>query len=492
MPLIPSLPAGGPTAPASTGNRAVARSGDQDTAQPGSFGEAMARSREAGRETTVDAVIRPAISKATRRPADAEKSAVQDSASPMAALLVNPLGNQLDAMVKASAASAATSLDTATATATATAIATTSTATATTSTAAATSLSGGAAVAGLDGNPGTPAAPGLSQPLLTRPASLGDAPAMLADSNAQAAFASGLAALASTSADSAPAHAQETASRKVVPRSADPGDQAALAPVLAVNVSKAADPVPALTRDTATGLAMPVAADPPAVTALAGAANAGPRDTSSGQGEEGAKSQAALLEGRAGSPLQAADITNFADGSVVALTAAPAPQQPGSAFAPSVPASTVSGTLLPDVGSSEWGKALSQQVIRLSTGEGQMAELQLNPPGLGPLKVMLSLSDQQMQAAFVSAHSSVRAAVETALPQLRALLAESGISLGQTSVGAETQPQTAFASGQGSFSRQSPRQYYPGKDAGMADVLFDQPAAVMRRPGQGLRIDTYA
>ena len=316
---------------------------------------------------------------------------------------------------------------------------------------------------------------------------------MLADNNAQTALASGLAAIASTSADSAPAHFQETASRKLVPRSADPGDQTALAPVLAVNVSKAADPVPALARETSSGIAtMPMAADPPAVTALAGAANAGLRDTSSGQGNEGAKSQAAKLDGPAGSPLQAADITNFADGSVVALPAAAAPQQPGSAFAPSVSASTVSGILLPEVGSNEWGKALSQQVLHLSTGEGQIAELQLNPPGLGPLKVTLSVIDQQMQAAFVSAHSSVRSAVETALPQLRALLAESGISLGQTSVGTESQPQTAFASGQGGFARQSPRQDYPGSDAGMADLMSDQPAAVKQRPGQGLRIDTYA
>ena len=145
------------------------------------------------------------------------------------------------------------------------------------------------------------------------------------------------------------------------------------------------------------------------------------------------------------------------------------------------------------MGSSEWGKALGQQVIHLSAADRQVAELQLNPPGLGPLKVTLSMNDQQMQAAFVSAHSSVRAAVEAALPQLRALLAESGISLGQTSVGAESQPQTAFANGQGDSGGASTRASYRGREADKAALLFAvQPAAAQRRSGQGLRIDTYA
>ncbi|MFC5476000.1 flagellar hook-length control protein FliK, partial [Paraherbaspirillum soli] len=47
-----------------------------------------------------------------------------------------------------------------------------------------------------------------------------------------------------------------------------------------------------------------------------------------------------------------------------------------------------------------------------------------------------------------SAHQSVRDAVEAALPQLRSTLADSGISLGNTSVSADTQQQqqqSAFA-----------------------------------------------
>ena len=168
---------------------------------------------------------------------------------------------------------------------------------------------------------------------------------------------------------------------------------------------------------------------------------------------------------------------------------------PGPAIVSSTPAPEAASTasLAPEVGSSEWGKALGQQVIHMGQAGHQVAELQLNPPGLGPLKVTLSMSDQQMQAAFVSAHSSVRAAVEAALPQLRVLLAESGISLGQTSVGAESQSQTAFANAQGDASGDSHRASYRGREADKAALLLAvQPAAAQRRSGQGLRIDTYA
>lgn len=95
------------------------------------------------------------------------------------------------------------------------------------------------------------------------------------------------------------------------------------------------------------------------------------------------------------------------------------------------------GVLSPRVGDSDWSQALSQQVVRLTTQGNHTAELQLNPPDLGPLKIVLNVADDRAQAQFVTSHASVRAAIEAALPQLRNALADSGIQLGQTSVGAE-------------------------------------------------------
>ena len=436
MPSILSSAVAAPP-PASPGSRAPVRSGDQDSGQPGSFSEAMSRSREAGQEKAMEPAARPAPAKAVRRPADAEKAPAQDTVNPMAALLAVPLESRL------SATATATGIGTDTGTA----IGTAATAT------AAAAMPGGAAAAGPTGNPALPADSGLGGLLAAAaPGGLAIASGIVVDTNAQAALAPGLAAVA----------------------------------------PKGADLAPAQTRDTAAGNGMPLAADPRAVTAQADTAGAGLPDPSSGQGDDGASSTGAAIDGQIDPLPEATGTTTFVGTGALAPPAGAALQQPGGPAAPNAPAPVESALLAPDVGSSEWGKALGQQVIHLSAADSQVAELQLNPPGLGPLKVTLSMNDQQMQAAFVSAHLSVRTAVEAALPQLRALLLESDISLGQTSVGAESQPQTAFANGQGDSGGQSPRPGYRARDADTAALFSAQPAAFQRRPGQGLRIDTYA
>jgi flagellar hook-length control protein FliK len=63
------------------------------------------------------------------------------------------------------------------------------------------------------------------------------------------------------------------------------------------------------------------------------------------------------------------------------------------------------------------------------------AEIRLTPAELGPLRVQISVDDGQANVAF-QAHSAVtREAIEQALPRLREMLAESGLSLGQADVG---------------------------------------------------------
>jgi flagellar hook-length control protein FliK len=68
----------------------------------------------------------------------------------------------------------------------------------------------------------------------------------------------------------------------------------------------------------------------------------------------------------------------------------------------------------------------------------QVAELHLNPPELGPLQITLTLSNDQASAQFVSQHAAVREAIETAMPRLREMLAEGGITLGNANVSAES------------------------------------------------------
>jgi len=256
--------------------------------------------------------------------------------------------------------------------------------------------------------------------------------------------------------------------------------------------AKAADRTLVQSRDAAASNGMAVGADPCASTALADAVGARVSDLPSGPGRQALNMAGAPVREEAELALDLSAAPPAAGTVHWALPADAAPQQPGGMPAPDAPTPMASALVLPDVGSSEWGKALGQQVLHLGTAGQQVAELQLNPPGLGPLKVTLSLNDHQMQAAFVSAHSSVLTAVEAALPQLRALLAESGISLGHTSVGAESQAQTAFSNGQGNSGSQPPYAAPRGSDADTTALFPAPPVALQLRSLQGLGIDTYA
>jgi len=86
----------------------------------------------------------------------------------------------------------------------------------------------------------------------------------------------------------------------------------------------------------------------------------------------------------------------------------------------------------------QWGADLGRQLVALgqsADGQRHTAELRLDPPDLGPLRVSLQISDGIAQASFVSPHAAVRHAIESAMPQLQQSLAQAGISLGQASVG---------------------------------------------------------
>lgn len=152
-------------------------------------------------------------------------------------------------------------------------------------------------------------------------------------------------------------------------------------------------------------------------------------------------------------------------------------------------------TLSPPVGSAEWGPALGHQMLRMSAGGQQVAELNLNPAGLGPLKITLSVGDNQAQAMFVSSHESVRKAVEAALPQLRSTLAEQGISLGQTSVGAESRPWA----GAGGFGQQQEQQRQPASANGASYPRAARNEATVAplparapAPSRNTGVDTFA
>lgn len=112
-------------------------------------------------------------------------------------------------------------------------------------------------------------------------------------------------------------------------------------------------------------------------------------------------------------------------------------------------------TISAPVGSSAWPAEFAQKVNWVSTQQNQVAELHLNPPDLGPMTVVLSVSDNQATAVFSSPHSAVRDAIENAMPRLRESMAENGISLGNTSVNDQAPRDNQAAADQRSGSSRS-------------------------------------
>jgi flagellar hook-length control protein FliK len=70
----------------------------------------------------------------------------------------------------------------------------------------------------------------------------------------------------------------------------------------------------------------------------------------------------------------------------------------------------------------------------MAAGGLQSATLTLNPPDLGPLQVVLSVSNDQASVSFTSNQAEVRQALEAAMPKLRDMMSEAGLSLGNANV----------------------------------------------------------
>src|SRR5699024_3565802 len=158
-------------------------------------------------------------------------------------------------------------------------------------------------------------------------------------------------------------------------------------------------------------------------------------------------------------------------------------------------ASLKTATLDRPFGSPQWANNLSQQfssIVRHTGSGNHTAELRLDPPHLGPLRITINLNDSVVQAVFSSAHANVRSAVEQALPQLQQQLEQEGLSLGQTSVGEHSQ---------GSQQSDHPDQ---AQSSGAATLVADQPdsdnthtmtasaSPVTHRPAADALVDTFA
>jgi flagellar hook-length control protein FliK len=218
-----------------------------------------------------------------------------------------------------------------------------------------------------------------------------------------------------------------------------------------------------------------------------------------GNADFGAALAGAAIKGELKPQLNAADMvlqqardaalqaSTQADASPVAVAAA----QPAMLEAAQAAAAAGEG-LSARVGSQQWENQVGQKIVYMVGSEEQTASLTLNPPDLGPLQVVLSVSNDQTSVTFSSNQEEVRHALEDALPRLREMMSESGIALGNASVNAGMpdgrQQEQAAQSGRG-FGRGNGRNSDPV--GGVADSAARPVTRTVSIGDRGM-VDTFA
>lgn len=114
---------------------------------------------------------------------------------------------------------------------------------------------------------------------------------------------------------------------------------------------------------------------------------------------------------------------------------------------------------------SEWPRQMTEQVSIMVKGGLQQAEIKLNPAHLGPLEVRLNVSDDKANISFVTHHAPVRDAIDSAMPRLRDMLEEQGLSLVDVDVSTQSEQQQA---------NDDEQQVQQGLDANVSDADADE------------------
>lgn len=133
-----------------------------------------------------------------------------------------------------------------------------------------------------------------------------------------------------------------------------------------------------------------------------------------------------------------------------------------------------------------WRDAFADKVTWVANARQPAAELQINPPQLGPVEIRISMNADQANLSFFSPHAAVREAIQASLPRLTDAFAASGLTLGNVLVGAESQ------SGQQPGEREAASRFTgaPREDFSAPETAK---AVTWLQPGGSLgRIDLFA
>lgn len=125
--------------------------------------------------------------------------------------------------------------------------------------------------------------------------------------------------------------------------------------------------------------------------------------------------------------------SSFAPTLVAAAEALRAPSRTDAP--PPAPPPADAPTLAAEPGTEAFREGFSERVTILARGGRTQAELTLHPADLGPIEVKIRVEDGAATFQFEAPHPETRRAIEDSLPRLAEMLAQNGISLGETQVG---------------------------------------------------------
>ena len=119
------------------------------------------------------------------------------------------------------------------------------------------------------------------------------------------------------------------------------------------------------------------------------------------------------------------------------LSQAPTPL---ASSASGTPAAQAQAPIDIPVRDTAWSGVLGERVLVMANNQLQNAEIRLTPAELGPLRVQVAVEDGAANVTFHAQHAITREAIEQALPRLRELFAENGLTLNQADVGEQAGP----------------------------------------------------
>jgi flagellar hook-length control protein FliK len=137
-------------------------------------------------------------------------------------------------------------------------------------------------------------------------------------------------------------------------------------------------------------------------------------------------------------------------------------------------------TIMPYPGKEGWNQAIGQRVLWMVGNGQQSATLNLNPPELGPLQIVINVHNDKADTTFLSDRQEVRQALQDGMDNLREMMKEAGISLGQTNINDRSQQKQEFAQKMSSSNN--------GETLQTTDEM---PVAAQPRVAMGL-VDTFA